>query len=264
MARSRAEFLSLLTGRPYAADTPLDGEAAVEQVIAHAELRPASLDSYQSIHRRLRERIVATYGFDLDRRDLRSLDTTHRAFYRDGLSIRFELKEESHRRYPPLRELLAARDPVQDEQLGFLADEQAFRFVQRMQRDNRVVPLVGNFGGDHTLPALAEHLRQAGLTVSVFYVSNVEQYLLTDGLWWKWTRNVEALPTDDESLFVRCYLNQGRAHPRELAGHRTTTVLQRMAHFLARNEERPYRTMYQLSTDDGRPPTDEGGSSGAP
>jgi hypothetical protein len=169
------------------------------------------------------------------------------------LDIRFKLKEKSFRRYPPLRTLLAAKDPAEDRQLGFLASEASFRFVQRMQREHRIIPLVGNFGGDHAIRKLAEHLRADQLTVSAFYVSNVEQYLLQDGLWWKWTRNIEALPTNDESLFIRCYLNQGRRHPRELEGHRTTTVLQRMSDFLSRNENKPYRSMYQLSVDEWRP-----------
>lgn len=248
-ARSRSEFLTLLTGRPYDADVPVAADAAIEQVITHAERLPADEKSFQQIHERLRDLIEQDHGFDLSKRDRRSLRDAHRAFFRDGLDIRFKLKEKSYRKYPPLREILAARDPAEDERLGFLATESAFRTVQKLQRNNLVIPVVGNFGGDHALPALAKHLKREELRVATFYVSNVEQYLLQDGLWWKWTRNIEALPLADQAFFIRCYLDQGRAHPQQMKGHRTTTVLQRIADFKARNQDKPYRSMYKLSVD---------------
>ncbi|MBW2527520.1 MAG: hypothetical protein JRI23_25285, partial [Deltaproteobacteria bacterium] len=253
LARSRSEFLTLLVTRPYDPEGAPGPGDTIEQVIAHAEKLPADPDAYEKIHQRLLDRIEKHYGLELSRKDARSLATAHKAFAKDGLDIRFKLKEKSFRRYPPLRDLLAAKDPTHERQLGFLASEESFRFVQKMQREHRLIPLVGNFGGKHALKKLGEHLHADKLTVSAFYVSNVEQYLLQDGLWWKWIRNIEGLPTDDKSLFIRCYLNQGRAHPRELAGHRTTTVLQRIGDFLATNEKKPYRSMYKLSVDEWRP-----------
>src|SRR4029450_1932 len=110
--------------------------------------------------------------------------------------IRFELKEESFRRYPPLKDLLAARCPIDGTQKGFLAREDSFRLIQQMERENRIVPIVGDFAGERAIPNLAAHLKAEHLTVSMFYVSNVEQYLLGDGVWWKWRRNVSLLPTD--------------------------------------------------------------------
>ena len=50
--------------------------------------------------------------------------------------------------------------------------------LQRMQRENRIVPLVGDFAGDRTMPGLAKQIERDGVKVSNFYVSNVEQYLL--------------------------------------------------------------------------------------
>ena len=106
---------------------------------------------------------------------------------------------------------------------GFLASEEAFRFVQAMESEGRIVPVVGDFAGDSALPGIAAYLAREKLTVSAFYTSNVEQYLLEPKVWAKWARNVAALPTDDRSLFIRAYLDQGRRHPKELTGHRTAT-----------------------------------------
>ncbi|RLB62885.1 MAG: hypothetical protein DRI90_08060 [Deltaproteobacteria bacterium] len=245
-ARSRSEFLTLLTGRPYDDQTPRPADGSIDQVLAHAERLPATQESYEQVHRKLLSRIEGVYGFELDATDSRSLQRSHRAFFSDGLDIRFKLRDQAIRKYPSLRELLTASDP-RGRQQGFLATEDAFRFVQRMQRENRIIPLVGDFAGDRAMPGLAAHLAEERLTVSSFYVSNVEQYLMGDGVWWKWRRNIAALPTDDRSVFIRAYLDQGNPHPEQMSGHRTTTTLQRIADFNQR--KRPYASMLALATD---------------
>jgi hypothetical protein len=189
-------------GRPYDASTPIAPEASLSEVLAHAERLAASEESYRSSHQAILERLEQGYGLALDGRDRRALSQAHRAFFKDGLDIRFKLKEKSFRRYPSLRELLGATDPG-GKQLGFLASESSFRLVQRMERENRVIPVVGDFAGDHAMPALAQHLAQARLTVSVFYVSNVEQYLLEGGTWSKWRRNIEALPCSCAAISIK-------------------------------------------------------------
>ncbi len=111
------------------------------------------------------------------------------------------------------------------------------------------MPVVGDFAGDRAMPGVAATLREKGLTVSAFYTSNVEQYLLENNVWGKWAKNVAALPTDDKSLFIRAYLDQGKKHPREKKGHRTATVLQKMADFNARQAKKPYATWFDVATD---------------
>lgn len=249
LARTRSEFLTLLVGRPYDETVPLDPTASVAAVIAHAERLAPTKTSCDEIRERLRARIEQGYGIALSAKDQRELRSAQRAFCQRGLDLRFELKENSSRRYPPLRDLLAATDP-EGQQRGFLASEEAFRFVQRLERENRVIPIVGDFAGKHALPAVAAELRRRALTVNVFYVSNVEQYLFENGVWHQWVANISALPTDDRSLFLRCYLDQGRSHPHQLEGHRTATVLQRIADFLERQRTRPYRSMWAVSTDE--------------
>lgn len=242
LADDRASFLALLTGRQ-APEGVADGE--IDAILDAVSALPRDAARYEAAHGRLVERIEA-YGFALDDKDRRSLAEAHRAFFDGGVDIRFSLKEDSFRKYPSLRELALQRSPA-GRPLGFLATSELFGRVQRMQRENRVVPLVGNFAGDRTLPELAKLLASDGRTLRSFYVSNVEQYLLADGLWWKWKRNVAALPVDDASVFIRCYLDQGKRHPEQMAGHRTTTVIQRIGDFNAR--ERGYASMLALTSD---------------
>ena len=246
LASSRAHFLALLTSRPYRATGDPGATGTLEQVLAHAESQPTNAEAFRLGLATMRQRIEDGYGIPLDEKDAATLERSHRAFYRGGLDLKFELKEDSVRKYPTFREILGERDP-DGRRRGFLASEEDFRFVQRMQRENRIVPLVGNFAGDRALPELGKHLSARGEIVRSFYVSNVEQYLMVDGVWWKWRRNIAALPTDDRSVFIRAYLDQGKRHPKQMEGHRTTTTLQRIADFNER--DRPYPSMLALATD---------------
>ncbi len=237
-AGTRAEFLALLISRPYLATGDPGAAGTLAATMAHAELVKAEKTSFDEIHGRLLTRITKGYGFELDERDRHALRKIHKSFAKRGLDLRFALKEQSFRKYPTLRELLAQTCP-EGKQLGFLASEAGFRYLQRMERENRIVPIVGDFAGDRALPKLAEHLRHERQTVAAFYVSNVEQYLMTGAVWWKWRRNIEALPTDSDSVFIRAYLDQGQHHPLQLPGHRTATTLQRIADFEAHKGRYP-------------------------
>lgn len=245
-ASSRAHFLAMLTGRPYTGDEGLTEPASLEATFAHAEREKATEESFIELHQQLRNDIIDHFYVELDDKDRQALKRSHRAFFEGGLDIRFSLKEQSFRKYPSLRELVVQTDTA-GKQTGFLASDESFRFVQRMQREHRIIPLVGDFAGDRAMPALAAHMKANDETLRGFYVSNVEQYLLVDGKWWKWQRNVAAFPIDEHSLFIRCYLDQGKPHPAQMEGHRTATTLHPIADFVARKE--PYPSMLALATD---------------
>jgi hypothetical protein len=247
-ASSRSHFLALLVGRPYdPAGAPGEG-GTIGEVIAHAERLPPDEATFTTAHTRLRERIEQQYRVKLDARDGKTLELTHRAFFQRQLDLRFELHQKNGRKYPTLRELLGQAD-ADGKAAGFLASEESFRLLQRMQREHRIVPVVGDFAGERALPGIAAWVRERKLSVSVFYVSNVEQYLFEPGVWAKWTRNVAALPVGDDSLFVRCWLDQGRKHPRQMKGHRTATTLHSMADFNQRQQQKPFQSFWSAVTE---------------
>jgi hypothetical protein len=245
-AKSRAHFLALLFGRPWDEAGDPGPTASVEAVIAHAERSPPDEAVFAGSHALLRAAIER--DFPLDAGDKKTLELSHRAFFKGQLEVRFELKPPQGRRYPSLRELLTQRDP-EGATRGFLASEEAFRFVQTMEREGRVIPVVGDFAGDRALPGIAAYLAREKIPVSAFYTSNVEQYLLEPQVWAKWARNVAALPVDDRSLFIRAYLDQGRRHPLQMKGHRSATVLQRIADFEDRQGKKPFTTFWDITTE---------------
>ena len=245
-ATSRSHFVALLLGRPHdAAGAPGEG-AGINAVLAHAEKSAPDKAGFAAAHARLRARVALQ--IPLDTEDKKTLEIVHRSFLDNQLELRFELKQKSGRRYPTLREILVQKDP-EGKQSGFLASENAFRFVQTMEKEGRIIPVVGDFAGDRAMPGIAAEIKKQGLTVSAFYVSNVEQYLFEPGVWPKWSRNVQALPIDEKSLFIRAWLDQGKSHPQQLEHHRTATLLQRVADFEERQARKPYTSWLAVATD---------------
>jgi hypothetical protein len=249
-ATTRSHFLTLLVGRPHAAKGDPGAAATIAQVIAHAEAQPPDRELWRASHARLVERITGNYRVPLTVADKVALREAHQAFFDDQLDIQFELHMKTRPRYPKLRDQLAMQAP-DGRALGFLASEDAFRFVQRMQAEHRVIPLVGDFAGNKALPGVANYLRENKIRLSVFYVSNVEEFLFEDKVWPKWIDNVLALPADDQSLFVRTWMNHHPRHPRQLDGHRTTTLIQRLSDFRAgQARDSGWRGYRALSFDD--------------
>jgi hypothetical protein len=249
-ATTRSHFLTLLVGRPFQKESDPGAQAGVAQVIQHAEKLPRDRELWRASHARLVERITAGYRVALEVSDKVALREAHQAFFDDQLDIQFELHMKTRPRYPKLRDQLAMRAP-DGQELGFMASEKAFRFVQRMQAEHRIIPLVGDFAGNRALPGVAEYLRKNSIRLGVFYVSNVEEFLFEDKLWPKWVDNVGALPADEQSIFVRAWMNHHPRHPKQLNGERTTTLVQRFSDFRAGQGHAPgWRGYRALAFDD--------------
>ena len=109
-----------------------------------------------------------------------------------------------------------------------------------MVLENRVIPVVGDFGGKHALRAVAEDMTARGLSLGVFYASNVEQYLFEQRSYGTFVESVRAMPRDDESLLVRVWFDAGKPHPAQQPGHRTTQLSIPANAFLARATNKPF------------------------
>ena len=92
---------------------------------------------------------------------------------------------------------------------GFLASEEGFQFLKDLEDRNKVIPIVGDFGGTKAIRAVAGYLNSFNGTVSAFYLSNVEQFLVPGRTYVNFCRSVSMLPTDEASTFIR----SGRGGP---------------------------------------------------
>ena len=87
---------------------------------------------------------------------------------------------------------------------SYLASEDNYLFLREMQRQNLIVPLVGNFAGTKAIRAAAGYLKEHQATVTTFYTSNVEQYLYEQGDdWQRFYANLATLPVDSSSTLIR-------------------------------------------------------------
>ena len=68
------------------------------------------------------------------------------------------------------------------------------------------------------------------MSVSAFYTSNVEYYLLEDGSFDRFADNVAALPFDEGSVIIRSFFgrNFGFVHPQSVPGYYSVQLLQGM------------------------------------
>ena len=170
--------------------------------------------------------------------DDKALGRIHDAFAKHGLSIAYTMSN-SDRKYPTLGENFAAREPDGDA-TSFLGSEDSYARVRRLVVDNRVLPIVGDFGGAHALHAVAEDMRRRHETLGVFYGSNVEQYLFEQHTYGAFVTSVEAMPHDDQSRIVRVWFDAGTPHPAQRPGHRTTQLAFPVNAVLARAAKKPF------------------------
>jgi hypothetical protein len=121
----------------------------------------------------------------------------------------------------------------QGRQQSYLSSEELFQQLKKFEGENRLIPIVGNFAGPRAFKNVAAFLKANGLRLSTFYTSNVEFYLFNNSDWPRFVANVRALPLADDALFIRSYFGNGRLHPLNVRGHRSTNLLKPILPFLA-------------------------------
>jgi len=231
LAPTRAQFLALLLSRPLTKEKLTAPDAQITDILVSMNQARADDRTYQSNLTAIRKSIREDFQFQLTEDDQASLDYVYKSFRTDGLDIAFRMDGFQDGWFPTLRELIL--QPDQFGKLGnFLVSKEDYDFVRDLHERNLIIPVVGDFAGKKALAAVGGYLRKNGLAVSVFYTSNVEQYLFQGGVFSGFVENVRKLPMNERSLFIRAVLNQRFYHPAQLSGHMLTTLMQQMTVFL--------------------------------
>jgi len=110
--------------------------------------------------------------------------------------------------FPTYTDLMTATDAT-GANWSYLASEANYNSVREMQQKNLIVPLVGDFAGPKAIRAVGQYLKDHDLTVSVFYLSNVEQYLTPTATLKSFYDNVATLPLNSSSSFIRSAQSTG-------------------------------------------------------
>ena len=242
LGSTRVEYLCLLTGRS-APDNPQEWQdRSVAELVEYVDGRSADVDVVSRARAAMVDRIM-TFGLPLTETDVATVLRFHQVFVEAGLNLRFESFNRPPRPdYPTLRQLLLE------------TDEDAFRFLQSLESRNLIVPVVGDLAGPHALKAIGRYVADAGESVSAFYTSNVEFYLMRRGGFVQYAENVKSLPVGERSVIIRSYFNRGfsRSLPEHVPGYNSTQLTQNISEFVSAYESGSYRTYWDLVGNSGR------------
>ena len=252
VSSTRVEYLCLLTGRPAPDDPEQWQERSIDDLVSYVDEQSADEDYVARARSAITERIM-TFGLTMTETDVATIAGFHQAFVDAGLSLRFRSYNRPPRpEYPTMRQLLLETDRAGN-QANYLADEGDFRFVQSLESRNLIVPLVGDLAGPHALNAVGRYIARAGESVSAFYTSNVEFYLMRQGSFVRFADNVKGLPTDNRGVIIRSYFNRGfsRTLPQHVPGYNSTQLIQGIAEFVSAYESGSFRTYWDLVSNGG-------------
>jgi hypothetical protein len=244
------QYLCLLFSRSCPSVAPADALGGVERTLQAVELAPPSGAAFEENLKAAYHHIGVALQLALQAQDRSHIRRIYRAFFQEQAEIRFQTFGRAGGTYhPTYRTLLLARSP--SGRFGsFLDSPEDYRFVRDLSRAQRIVPVVGDFSGPHALRAIGGWVREHGLTVSAFYTSNVEFYLMRNHAFERFAANVRELPTRPESVLIRACFDYGRSHPAEMPGHRSVLLLQRLPRFLELYQAGSYASDWDVCTVD--------------
>ena len=191
---------------------------------------------------------ISTLGLELTETDRERIASILGGFYRRQLALRFKTHGRAPMPHHPTFESLLLARSATGRFGSYLDSAEDYAFIRALARDGRIVPLVGDFAGSHTLREVARFFEERSVRVAAFYVSNVEFYLLRDGRFDRFAENVRALPIRRDAVMIRAYFDYGRPHPQHRPGHRSTTVLQPIERFLELHRAGAFDSFWDVST----------------
>jgi hypothetical protein len=237
LSADRAEFLSRLFSKPRPADVGKESTVAA-LFDAFRDVSP-DLQMFEDNLVAMKDRLVTDHGFTLTTEDEVSLATVFKAFFVGGQNLTYsgpaQLLRPGLTRIMPTYEQVMIDTDEQGQTRSYLATEQNFAILQQLEKNNLIVPLVGNFAGPTAIRSVGKYLKEHNTTLAAFYTSNVEQYLFMNGDltsrsedWRSFYDNVSTLPLESKSVFIRPLINTGLgydASPVFRVGFQWDTVL---------------------------------------
>lgn len=210
LSADRAEFLSRLFSRPRPAD--LGTNSTTAELFEAYDNVAASRDLFVENLAAIKKHLEENHKFKLSRDDEQGIEFVFRAFYAGGPDLTYNGPSYGggfggRGRMPTYAELMKA-DDGEGHNLAYIGSEENFSALQSLEKKNLVVPLVGDFAGPKAIRAVSQYLKDHDATVTAFYTSNVEQYLFQQADdWRKYYNNIDTLPLDSTSTFIRSVFN---------------------------------------------------------
>ena len=214
LSRDRVDFVSRLFSRKRPAG--LTTNASVDDIFNAFMKAEASKELYEENLKAIEDHLTKKHGFPLSAGDRDGIRWAFSNFYQFGPAITYNSSLSANT--PPAivgatggggrgngvnyADLMTA-DDGQGQHRSYLANEESFAFLKDLETRNLVIPVVGDFGGDGAIRAVGRYLKSIDASVSAFYLSNVEQFLVQGGKWDKFCASTSTLPLDETSAFIR-------------------------------------------------------------
>jgi hypothetical protein len=200
MADNRVDFVSLLFSRKRPAG--LGANSSVEDIFqAIAEAKPDP-QLYAATLQAIKDRLIRQHRFTLSADDQKKIEYIFSIFSRGGPRMDYGFASSAPNPFVPSYHALAVATDGRGKNWVYLNREDSYRYVREMQRKNLIVPLVADFMGTKTIKTVSQYVKDRGSTLSVFYISNVEDYILAAG-WPAYLANLATLPADNSTLLIR-------------------------------------------------------------
>jgi hypothetical protein len=199
MSPDRTEFVARLFSRRSTIESA--SSASPAQLLSAINSARPDAALYNETLQAIKDRLTRQHKFSLSPDDLERIGYIFRVFYQGGPRMDYRYASASpNASVPSLYTLMVATDN-RGKNWSFLANEENYRFVRNMQMKNLIVPIVGDFAGPKAIKAVGQYLKEHGAAVSIFYISNVEDYLSEN--WSGYRANLDALPVESTGLFIR-------------------------------------------------------------
>lgn len=254
VSKDRADFLSQLFGRARPAGVDAGSTAEALMLAFQGEIPDSS--RFERDQAAILDRLTKTHKFTLTDEDVAAIRYVHMAFFLAGPDLTYSFGRGpmgmyGRRGMPTFAELMVATDGAGTAR-SYLATETYFLQLKDLEDRNLIVPLVGDFGGDKAVRTVGDWVRARNATVSVFYTSNVEQYLFqTPDAWLKYYTSVGTMPLEPRSVFIRAVFGAMGGMPGAAPyGMRSETLLlsiQELLKAMAEGRVQSYFDVIQLS-----------------
>ena len=201
LAADRVDLVGKLFSRPRPPALNADVDvAALFQ--AYGSVR-ADDQLFRATFEGMEQTLITRHGFPLDQKDRASLLKVFTAFRDKGPELMYVFRgtPEAH---PTYERMMTASDES-GQRWSFRASNEAFEYVRSKQRQNLVVPVVGDFAGPKALRAIGDYVRGRNGRIDLFYLSNVEPYLFSAGQSRQFYDNVLTMPFSDSAIFIRAF-----------------------------------------------------------
>ncbi len=216
LSSDRADFIFRLFSRKR--PEGLDAKASTGQIFTavHKAWEDAERADVEALYKQnlklVQDHLTGTRHLPLTPDDLQGINDVYGtfSFYGPGLSY-WSSGGRGGVRAPTYWDLMV-EDDGKGQYRSYLSSDDNFTVVRDLHKKNLLVPVVGDFAGPKALRAVGRYLKEREVTVSAFYLSNVEQYLSREGKWEAFCGNAATLPLDESSFFIRS-VRDGTAGP---------------------------------------------------